>query len=154
MRRFLNKIPPIALFLFLAAALPAYARFEETFVGVKMDEVWQASQQALEPYGIRKKDDAKRMIETKWTEDTVVRRRGFLKKITAGRYRRRYRFQLQLKEKGPVLQIQIQGNFQEKSADSRGIDAWRKFKPESQDYELEKEIFKKILMSMEENRKK
>ena len=118
------------------------------------DEVWLAVHQTGSSLGIKKENEAKRELETKWKEDRVVRAnkltRGFFKES----YIRRTRYKILLTETGGLSEVSIKGKHQFKNPDA-GIKAlWKTFKPNSEDKEMERSLFFQILRRVEENKRK
>ena len=128
----------------------SHAAYSDTIL-VPVEEVWTATLEALDPYGIRKKDFEKGKLESGWHQDRVVRSHGLLKKVFRQTYERRSRFEIRFKEEGAGAAVEIRGKFQERPAGSPQA-VWRTVKPESQDYELERELFQKILTKIEAKR--
>jgi hypothetical protein len=137
-------------FLFPA---PGWAVYSDE-LGVPVEEVWQAALIALKPSGIRKADFDKKVIETKWVEDRVVRSRGLLKKVTGENILRRSKFKVTFKTVGIATEIRIEGVFRDKPHSTGPMVSWRKVKPELQDIKLEQALFFKILKALEELKRK
>ena len=145
-----GKTHILLLILFFLLSPHALASYSDA-IYVPQSEVWDAAKKVLGQKSFKKDDPKKGELETNWIEDQVVRRRGLLKKIASKVYGRRYRIKLNLKQEKELTHVDIEGVFQEKSLDSVN-SIWRKIKPESEDYEIERTLFKKILHQIEVNR--
>ena len=120
------------------------------------EEVWKAAKTALTPKGIQHEDWNKKTIKSKWVEDYVTKQKElFPSKLGIGKtipstVRRRYQFTIQLTETSTGTGISIMGNFQERPFS--GVPSqlhWEKISPTSEDYELERTMFFKILGELE-----
>ena len=118
-------------------------------IELKTEEVWLAVKEVFKPYGFFKLDEEKRELRTQWIEDTVVRSRSLLPfggfKEVRRTVNRRYQLSVKLKEIAGVVQVKINGKFQEQSREGRPQWTWRTVKPQSEDYDIERQYFFKIL---------
>ena len=135
-------------------AFPSFLGAYSDEIAVPADEVWQAANQAAQPYGVQKADAGKKEIETRWIEDQVVRSSGLLKRFASQVVRRRYRLKIRLSQGTHTTTVRIQGIFQEKSYDAPPGILWESVQPESADYEAERILFQKILRKLEADRQK
>ena len=147
-----RAVPLLFLILFFAAPL-VRADVTEKLIGVEAEEVWKSLLKTAEPYGIKKKDEGKKKLETGWKEDYVSRNRGLLKKVASQRYERRYRFKIQLKGEPLAANVEIKGVFQEREAGAPPQSPWRPVKPAAAEYEVEQEFFKKLISRLEIDKK-
>ena len=148
-RRFFLVFSIVFVFCFLPWLEASY--FDQ--VAIPQGEIWQAAYRVLEPYGIKKADPVKGVIETKWVEDKVRRSKtGFFHDILKQQYFRRYRLKLSLKEAMGLTDVQLRGSFQIRST-SGPMTAWRTTKTTGVDHQLEREVFFKILTQIENSRK-
>ena len=143
-------------FLFLTALFfPPHARaFYSDEISASPDEVWRGVEKAMKPYGIRKSDFKKRRSESDWKEDQYVKSgKGLLHSIGSSVVRRRYRFQVRLEENSFKTLVKIKGSFQEKPLDVPPGILWKPVKPDTDDLELERNFFMKILAELESLRR-
>lgn len=149
MRR-LNRVRRLSLFLtLLLAGAPSIFAYTDQ-ITVKAPEAWQAALKVMKPYGIKKEDPEKMTIETVWVKDTVVRSRGFLKKITGKHYERRYKLNVTITQRDYDTEIYIHGRYQLRPLDTRSdLLLWNKIKPTAADYQIEQDIFMNILKTLE-----
>ena len=141
----------VCFFFFLFPPLPAGWGYSDE-IAVPIDEVWQAATHVLSPRGIRKADAKKREIETQWVEDQAVRASGLLKRYASRVVRRRHRVKVKLIEGANATQVILKGNFQIKSLDTPPGVPWESAKPQSGDYDVERDAFMKILKKIETDR--
>ncbi len=141
------KVRPLFLMALLGTALllpsPAHARYSDE-IAVSQDEVWKAALEALKPFGIRKTNESKKRIETKWIYDSVVRKNRLLKNIPRQKYERRYRMRIQLKDRAGDTVVEIKGVYQQRFP-GRVQVSWRLVEPNADDLDIEQEFFMKIL---------
>lgn len=140
----------IALFLF-AAHPPAWAVYKDE-IAVSQDEVWKAVLDTFKPLGIRKTDEQKKELETKWITDKVVKSSGLLKRIAKEEYVRRYRFKVRLHDRSGDTAVEIRGIFQQKHANAGSQVSWSLIKPTLEDLDVERDYFMKILATLGRNR--
>ena len=141
----------VPFFLALSSVTPLLAYSDK--IAVPIEEVWQAANEALAPYGVRRVNEEKKHIESDWMEDRVLRSRGLLKNIAAKLYQRRYRIRIQLApEEDYATQVKIEGIFQERPLDAKPILSWRTVKRETADYKVEYDFFTKVLKQLETHR--
>lgn len=122
------------------------------------EEIWKAVEDVLKPYGIRKVSVEEKRIETKWIQDRVLRSRRVLpigsKREIKQLFDRRYRILVQLDERPSSTQIAVKGRFQIKSPENIPQLHWNTvLKPQLVDYEVEREMFYKILRRVEDSRR-
>ncbi len=137
----------------LGLAAPAWGMYSDE-IGAPVEDVWKAATESFQPKEIRKANPAKKSLETRWSEDEVVRSRGVFKKVLSQRFKRRSRFKVAMKQIGIATEIRIQGVYQEKpSGTSPGV-SWKNTQPELEDLSLERALFMKILNKLEEIKRK
>ena len=141
MRRFRFLVMTMALIL---TASSAFAYTDE-IRDITPDEAWRATLKVLGPKGVKKADEKKRIVQSNWVEDEVVRRNELFKGITSQIYRRRTKMKVTITENPRTVEVQIKGTFEEKPQQSAVQAPWRKFKPQIQDYDLERTLFMRIL---------
>ena len=133
--------------------LPASSAFAYTDdVQAGIEDVWQAARKVLEPVGIKKMDEKKRKMESRWVEDEVVRRNELFKGVMSQVYLRHYRIKISLTESGDNVQIEVKGNFEEKPKQSAAAAPWRKLKMQMQDYDIERAYFMRVLAQLAKDR--
>ena len=66
--------------------------------------------------------------------------------------RRRYRLRIVVEEKAQGSLLNIRGKFQERPFDDRPQTPWNKITPGTEDYQVERETFFKILEVMQKSR--
>ena len=132
---------------FLNSALWAYT----DQITVKSDEAWQAAQEVLKPSGIDKLDPATKTIRTKWTHDRVVRKgKGVFKNIASVTMERRYRMTVHVIQRPFDTEIEVRGDFQERTMGVNQTSyTWTKVKTKSEDFDLERATFMRILNRLE-----
>lgn len=118
------------------------------------DEVWLAVHQTAVPLGIKKENEAKRELETKWKEDRVVRKDKLSRGIFKQSYKRRTRYKIFLTETDGLSEVSIKAKYQFKNPDAGINGLWKTFKPDSEDKEMERALFFQILRRVEENKRK
>ena len=122
-------------------------------VNVKAEEVWAAAQEVLKTYGFKKVDAQARRLETKWITDRVVRSRGLLKKYASKTYERRYQIIVTVQQRDYDSEVSVRGVFQERPLENKQqLYLWKKYKPESADYDIERQTFMSILNRLELSR--
>lgn len=141
-----------ALF-FLAIQAAGFAYLDEVLM--TPEEVWRASKLVLETDGIRVENKENYTLKSRWIEDYVRKEkkifpdalgRGLTLPSTT---RRRYQMTVVLTELPTGTQIQISGKYQERPISSPEHQArWKFIKPTTEDYELERILFFKILREM------
>lgn len=122
------------------------------------EEIWKAAEDVLTPSGIRKLSLEEKKIETKWIEDRVLRTRRLLpvgsKTQIKQLFARRYRIFVQFEENPSGIQIAVKGRFQIKSTEDVPQLRWNSvLKPQLVDYDVERDIFFKILRRLEDSRR-
>lgn len=135
----------------LAAAGPVLAYHEE--VGADVQEVYAAALDVLKDYGIDKQDKEKFTIETDWVEARSERSKSLVLFKIQKSYVRRTRFKLTFKRWPRYTEIDIRAEYKFKPFDASDTAPWRKMKPKFQDYNQERELFRKILAQIEFNRR-
>jgi len=143
----------IACFLFLTAPPAVFAYLDEVLM--TPEEVWTASKTVLQSTGIAVENKETYQLQGKWIEDYVRKEKDLLPKgmgrsITLpSTVRRRYQMRVQLKELPTGTQIQVSGKYQERPVSAPEHQArWRYVKPSTEDYELERILFFKILREL------
>lgn len=122
-------------------------------VTVKADEAWAAALEVLKPKGFEKIDERNYTVETKWTQDRVIRSRGILKNIASQSYERRYRLTVKVIQRDYDTEIEVRGKFQERPVETnQHLILWRKYRPEGSDYDIERQVFMQILNRLQLNR--
>lgn len=146
---FAKKFLMLAAVFFLWGRTPAVfaAYYDEVAVGAA--EVFHAAEQVLKPYGIRKADFEKKVLETRWQEDTVERSRGLFKHILKQQYYRRWRMKISLHEREGGTEVQVKGVFEERATETGPSIPWKRVKTSGLDHQIEREIFFKILTRIE-----
>lgn len=138
---------------FLALQTTAFAYLDEVLM--TPDEVWTAAKTVMEPKGVRTENKAAYTLKSKWIEDYVRKEKNILP-AALGRgvtlrstVRRRYQMAVELKELPTGTEIQISGKYQERPIGAPEHQArWKYVKPSTEDYELERALFFKILGEM------
>ncbi len=149
-------------FILLAVLLLGFqgsgAAFQEEILTSK-SEIWNAARKVLASRGIAKENAAKGILESKWIEDVVRKTKSLLPGRIAGggpsvtqTVRRRYRLRIVVEEKAQGSVVSIQGKFQERPFDDRPQTPWNKITPGTEDYQVERETFFKILEVMQQAR--
>ena len=143
--------------MLLGAARGALA-FQEEILTDKA-EIWTAAKKVLTPKGIAKENLDKGLLQSKWIEDVVVKKKSVLPSQIGGggatvsqTVRRRYRMRIAIEETAKGSTLSIQGTFEERPFDDRPQTPWNKITPSTEDYQVERQIFFKILESMQESR--
>jgi len=142
------------------AVLPpaAHAAYRDEVL-TTAEEVWKAAKTVLTPKGIEREDWNKKTIQSKWIEDYVTKQKEILpsrlgiRKTIPKTVRRRYQWTIQLTETSTGTEVAIAGNFQERPFS--GVPSrmhWEKINPASEDYDLERVMFFKILAELEHRR--
>jgi len=144
----------MTLILFFFAMPPAALAYLDEVL-MTPNEIWEAAKTVLETPGIDVENKETYTLKSKWVEDyvrkerTVIPRqvgRGF---TLTGTVRRRYQMMIVLKELPSATQIQITGKYQERPVGAPEHQArWKFIKPSTEDYELERQLFFKILREM------
>jgi uncharacterized lipoprotein len=139
----------LVLFALLLTMAPGISAYTDQ-ITVKAPDAWQAALKVLKPYGIKKEDPEKMVIETVWIKDTVVRSRGFLKKISGKYYERRYKLNVSITQRDYDTEIHVHGRYQLRPLDARSdLLLWKKIKPTAADYQIEQDVFMNILKTLE-----
>ena len=147
----MRKLLPLVLFLALAFAPQICWAVYSDQILIPKEELWQASEKALEPYGVTKQDHDKGQLESQWIEERVVRSSGLFKKITKRTYLMSYRIRIRItEEQSGMSKVDVEGRFREKPLDAPFIASWRSTHPERN---IEKEFFHKILAKLETERR-
>ena len=148
----MRKLLPFIPFLVLAfAPQTCWAVYSDQIL-IPKEELWQASEKALEPYGVAKKDHDKGQLESRWIEERVVRTSGLFKVITKRTYVMSYRIKIRIAEgQNGMSQVDVEGRFREKPLDALFIASWRPTYPERN---IEKEFFQKVLAKLQTERRK
>ena len=133
----------------LAGISSAFAYTDQ--ITVKADEAWQAAQEVLKKDGFDHLDSESKTLRTKWIYDQVVRKgKGPLKKITSVTMERRYRMSVHVVQRPFDTEIEVRGNFQERTmGNNRTSISWKKVRTKSEDFDLERAIFMRILNRLE-----
>lgn len=120
-------------------------------ITVKADEAWQVAQEVLKVNGLDKVDHDNKTLRTKWVEDRVVRRgKGVLKKITSVTMQRRYRMTVRVIQRPFDTEIEVKGDFQERTLGVNQTSySWKKIRTKSDDFDLERAVFMRILNRLE-----
>ena len=132
-------------------SLSAFA-YTDDIQGATVDDAWQAALKALGPKGVKEADEKKKVLVSRWMEDEVVRRNSLFKGVTSQSYRRRSQMEISLTEIPDGVHILIKGEFEEKPQDSPAQAPWRKLKMQTEDYDLERNLFMRILTQMAKDR--
>ncbi|MCB9800298.1 MAG: hypothetical protein H6757_06030 [Candidatus Omnitrophica bacterium] len=144
---------------FLLTVSPAYAYTQKIITTPQ--EIWEAVRQVMEPHGIRKENSETWEIESKWIKDYARREKKILpdpiqiKQLPTVKQTvlRRYRMQVKLKDQSDGTQIKITGEYQEKPTGTPAATvSWKRIKPSTEDYELERQFFYEVLKQMGKNR--
>jgi len=125
-------------------------------IALNIEEVWEAVNQMLLPHGIYKDSSEKKVIQSDWITDRVTLSKkplpfkfvGEIKKS----YERRYRLHIQLKEQDSKTQVIVRGLFQRRPIGIRPNVIWRRSKPTSEDYLVEKDFFFDLLEQLQKNK--
>jgi len=119
------------------------------------EEVWLAVRSAISVENIRSEDSSAYILETRWIEDIVQKQKNVLPSaigqefIMPSTVRRRYRMTVQLNELPTGTQIQITGKYQERAVGAPEHQSrWKYVQPSTEDYELERVLFFRILSEM------
>ncbi|MFZ5801967.1 MAG: hypothetical protein ACOY3K_02495 [Candidatus Omnitrophota bacterium] len=127
-------------------------------VSIDMEELWQAVIQVAEKYGIDKRDDSKKDLETRWHVDHIQRDHSLLpfKKMSSMKLKETFLRRTKLKvhlEKSVInnVKITIRGRFQQKTLDAN-YTGWKRLKPDLMDYQVERDFFYDVLHYLEEKR--
>ena len=149
----MNKRVWIVGILFLVLQPMAFAYLDEVLM--TPDEIWSATKLVLEPTGIASENKASYTIKSKWMEDIIRKEKKLLPRAVGGgptmarTVRRRCQMTVVLKELPTGTQIQISGKYQERPLSAPEHQArWKFVKPSTEDYELERLLFFKILREM------
>ena len=120
-------------------------------ITVKAEEAWTAALDVVKPYGLHKTDAKKKLIETDWVHDTVVRKGKWLfKGVFSKTYERRYRLSLRIMQRDYDTEIEVRGNFQERPKEVQSnLFMWQKVKPDADDLDVERAVFMRILSRLE-----
>ena len=120
-------------------------------ITVKADEAWQAAQEVLKIHGFHKVDAASKTLQTKWIQDRVVRKgKWVLKNVASQTYERRYRLTVTVVQRAFDTELQIRGTFNERPITSAAVPlSWKKVHPKSEDFDVERAIFMRILNRLE-----
>jgi len=114
-------------------------------IELRLEEVWPEMKVFAERHGIHKIREDKHEFETNWMEDTVERTRKLLPVKNLGDIKktvlRRYKFSVRLREIAGITKVEIRGKFQEQPRADRHVMNWKKVKPSTEDYYLEREFF-------------
>lgn len=139
----------VLLWIVLLSGIPAAFSYTDQ-ITVKAPEAWQAALKVIKPYGIKREDPEKMIIETKWVKDVVVRSRGILKKLTGKHYERRYKLTIFITQRDYDTEIRVAGRYQIRPLDTHSnLMLWKKIKPTAADYQIEQDIFMDILKTLE-----
>ena len=139
--------------------LPAGHAYRDEIL-TNSEEVWKAAKTALTPKAIQREDWDKKIIKSKWIEDYVTKQKEILpsglgiSKTIPNTVRRRYQLTIRLTETSTATEISILGNFQERPF--TGVPSqlhWEKVSPSSEDYDIERALFFKILSELERLRR-
>jgi hypothetical protein len=124
-------------------------------ITVKVEEAWSAAEEVLKPYGFHKIDPEAKTLETKWMKDRIVRKgKGVFKNLTSATYERRYRLKVKINPRAFDTEIEVRGVFQERPlAPNSNIFLWKKVRPRTEDFDVERNIFMRILNRLELNRR-
>ncbi len=149
---------PFFIFLFLGLSFCSSLQAYTDEVQAGFEEIWKAAEDVLTPYGIRKMSLEEKRLETKWIEDRVLRTRRLLPVGSEVKikqlFARRYRIFVQLEDKPSGTQISVKGRFQIKSTEDVPQLRWNSvLKPQLVDYDVERDIFFKILRRLEDSRR-
>ncbi len=143
----------VFFFVLLLRPLHVYAYLDEILTSA--DDVWAAAKTVMEPQGIRSENKAAYTLKSKWIEDSVRKEKRLFPSAVGidttipRTLKRRYRMTLQLTETATGTQIQVQGKFQERPFGAPEHQArWKNVKPGTEDYEVERSLFFKILMEL------
>ena len=142
-----------AVLFFLAIQPSGFAYLDEVLM--TPSEVWTATKIVMQDSGIASEDQKTYTLKSKWIEDYVRKERNILpgalgRSLTLkGTVRRRYQMTVQLKELPTATQIQVSGKYQERPVGAPQHQArWKFVKPSTEDYELERLLFFKIIREM------
>ena len=150
MRKKIWKILPFIFAALFGMENPLRAYSDE--ISAPVEEVWQAVQETLKPYGMKKIDPQKNEIESRWIQDRVKRSRGILKAVASQIYTRRYRLKIRLKPLAHLTGVEVRGRFEERPLDSPPSGKWRRYKLQAVDYDIERDFFMQILKGLEIHR--
>ncbi len=144
----------LVLTLFAANPAPALAVYKDE-IAVSRDEVWKAVNEVLGKKGLRKSNEKKMTIESRWIVDTIRRRAKLpvLDKLSHEEYERRYRFKISLRDRVGDTEIVIKSVFQVRHINANEAGAWQLIKPTADDLDVEREFFMKILKKIGDARK-
>jgi hypothetical protein len=149
----MNKRVLLIGMFFLVLQPMALAYLDEVLM--TPDEIWSATKLVLEPTGIASENKASYTIKSKWMEDIIRKEKKLLPRAVGGgptmarTVRRRCQMTVVLKELPTGTQIQISGKYQERPLSAPEHQArWKFVKPSTEDYELERLLFFKILREM------
>ncbi len=140
-----------SFFAVLLTGLPATVLWAYTSViALEMENVWQAALAVSKPLGMDNVDHEKWKIRTEWVEDEIKRSKKILPFTKKGpeikrTYMRRYRLNVELRYVEGRCEVKIWGEFQQKPYSQDIRVHWKKIKPASEDYELERQHFYAIL---------
>ncbi len=140
------------IFLFLFFIVPhGFVHAYTDQITASPQEIWKAAQEVLKPRGFKKVDEKNLILETKWSVDRVTRSRGLLKSVNAKQsYERRHRLMVKIRKRDYDTELEIRGVFMERPVETNQLlISWSKYKPEGQDYDLERQAFMQILNRLE-----
>ena len=153
-----KKIALILLPLIFSGFQGSVWAFQEEIL-TSRNEIWAAAKAVLASHGISKENAEKGILESKWIEDVVEKTKSILPSRIAGggptvtkTVRRRYRLRIVVEEKAQGSLLNIRGKFQERPFDDRPQTPWNKITPGTEDYQVERETFFKILEVMQKSR--
>ena len=116
-------------------------------ITVKAEEAWQVAQNVLKSTGFKKLDPEKKVLETQWVHDRVLRKgKGLLKLIASQTYDRRYRLRVRVTQRAFDSEIEIRGTFQERPMGPVSSKlSWKQVRPQTEDFDIERALFMRIL---------
>jgi len=122
-------------------------------IGVSRDEALEAARDVFAPYGIRRDDPEKGIVQSNWIQDHVTRKsQGLLKDIFHQKFDRRYRITYEITEEDYAAVVRVTGKFQQKPSSARPNLPWQRIRPSSEDYLIEKNFFDSLLAQLAHNK--
>jgi len=149
----MKKVLFLFIVLFISFTFRGYAYTDD--IQAESEELWQAVSDTFEIYGIHSQKPNKKVLTSHWIYDEVTRSRGLFKGIFRQNYDRRYRIKVTLiRADVKMISVEVRGAFQERSTGTGPSIPWKLIKPNSEDYQVEREFFIKILNQLAHNKRK
>ncbi len=132
--------------------------FEDVILTSRI-EVWKAARETLQSSGFSSEDQNEGKLKTRWIEDTVVKERPVFSgpwgsgPTVKQTFRRRYRISIVIDETKNGALVKIHGEFEQKIYSARPQAPWQREELTTEDYDVERAVFFKILRHLEISRK-